>query len=134
MVEIKKENVEQVAPPVKTGGVVCEKCGGSEWRVLDEKTGLVQCIFCRSKAIKPEFKKLNETEKYLAAQKERPIVQHQSSSETEIAEALGRGLSSGLQVSGMASGAKKIGIGLVVGLAVLVVAVVAGMIILVILK
>jgi uncharacterized Zn finger protein (UPF0148 family) len=63
--------------------VSCSQCGSGEYRVVDERTGEVTCLYCRNRWIVPELEQKSETEKFLEQQAQQPRVIYDNTSETD---------------------------------------------------
>ncbi|MDR2714397.1 MAG: hypothetical protein LBB42_02570 [Coriobacteriales bacterium] len=63
--------------------ISCSKCGSSDYKLLDAKTGQVMCNFCRNNWIVEELKTVTETEKFLEEQAKQPRIIMDNTTDTE---------------------------------------------------
>ncbi|MCL1891552.1 MAG: hypothetical protein FWG00_06065 [Coriobacteriia bacterium] len=63
--------------------VTCSKCGSSDYKLLDAKTGEVMCNFCRNKWLIKDLVSKTETEKFLEEQAKQPRVIMDNTTDTE---------------------------------------------------
>ena len=53
--------------------IECSQCGSDDYKLMDPKTGEVQCPFCRKRWIVVELIQKTETEKLLTEQTNQPM-------------------------------------------------------------
>jgi transcription initiation factor TFIIIB Brf1 subunit/transcription initiation factor TFIIB len=63
--------------------VTCPRCKSHEFEVVDDKTGLLKCTFCKAKWTDERFVKLSHTDKFIKEQSKRPAQIANNSSETD---------------------------------------------------
>lgn len=63
--------------------IECSECGSHAYQLLDEKTGEVICLYCRSKWIVPSLIQKTETEKFLELQTQQPKLVVDNTTETD---------------------------------------------------
>jgi uncharacterized Zn finger protein (UPF0148 family) len=63
--------------------ISCSQCGSNEYRLIDERTGEIACLYCRGQWVVPELARKSETEKFLDQQAQQPRVTYDNTTETD---------------------------------------------------